>query len=97
MLKNISNLGKTLNKVEQQAINGGIKDRFCTNHQQCPPNQCCQSDPLQTSGFCGPRQIGTGACNGQIPHDHNHLLRGRKKLPLIFFNEKISNIQTNRS
>ena len=67
MLKNISNLGKTLNKAQQRSINGGRK--FCTNHNQCPPTQCCQSAPTSSSGFCGATQNGEGLCNGQIPHD----------------------------
>ncbi len=38
MLKNISNLGTTLNKSEQQSINGGDLEPL-----SCPddPNNCC--------------------------------------------------------
>jgi hypothetical protein len=46
MLKNISNLGKTLNKTEQQSINGGkLLYLGCQNHSQCPgdDNYCTAS------------------------------------------------------
>ncbi|WP_408050084.1 hypothetical protein [Tenacibaculum halocynthiae] len=42
MLKNISNLGSTLNKTEQQSINGGrplcdlcIDSRYCIGDPRC--------------------------------------------------------------
>ncbi|WP_175578672.1 hypothetical protein [Tenacibaculum aiptasiae] len=36
MLKNISNLGTTLNKSEQQAINGGFNDDCLLPTTPCP-------------------------------------------------------------
>ena len=39
MLKNISNLGTTLNKKEQKSINGGA------GWQQCGPSTCCRTLP----------------------------------------------------
>jgi hypothetical protein len=35
MLKNISNFGKTLNKTEQQSINGGNTGMACSHHDDC--------------------------------------------------------------
>jgi hypothetical protein len=36
MLKNISNLGETLNKNEQQAIKGGIWNSLAECQENCP-------------------------------------------------------------
>ncbi|WP_299207501.1 hypothetical protein [uncultured Dokdonia sp.] len=69
MLKNISNLGKTLNKADQKLITGGRRPDQCFNHNDCGPSECCQSPTTQNWGYCGPRENGTGACNGEIPHD----------------------------
>ena len=68
MKKSILNLGSELNKEEQKKINGGLPP-FCTSHNQCPPNQCCQSDPIYNFGYCGARTNHEGLCNGQISHD----------------------------
>ncbi len=40
MLKNISNLGKSLKKSEQQSINGGAP-RYCDAQTPCPPGYYC--------------------------------------------------------
>lgn len=65
MKKSILNLGSLLSKNVQKQINGGAE--FCTSHDQCPANQCCQSPPTSSSGFCGPSTNHKGLCNGQLP------------------------------
>lgn len=35
-MKNLSNLGKTLNKAEQKEINGGMKNIRCQTNDDCP-------------------------------------------------------------
>jgi len=69
MLKNISNLGKTLSREEQKTINGGRK--FCSTHAQCGPGMCCQSDPRFTNstGVCGSANNNQSLCNGQVPFE----------------------------
>ena len=64
MKTSILNLGHVLNTLEQQQINGGRK--FCTAHGQCPPEQCCQSSPNSSSGFCGSVHNSNGLCNGEL-------------------------------
>ncbi len=52
MLKNISNLGKTLNRAEKRSISGGkIYCVIGSSHCICPPNYTCQSTN-GTSGYC---------------------------------------------
>jgi len=65
MKKSILNLGVTLTKKTQRQINGG--KIYCTTHNQCPANQCCQSPPAANSGFCGPMDNNQGLCNGTLP------------------------------
>lgn len=60
MLKNISNLGKTLNKAEQQTINGG--KRICSSHNDCGPGFCCSYH----CATCVSVNNGEGLCNGNL-------------------------------
>ena len=59
MLKNISNLGKTLNKVEQKAINGGKSSinaepdgGRCSIVFMCPIGQICRYIIDDVIGVC---------------------------------------------
>ncbi len=53
MKKQILNIGKALNKVEQKQINGGL--RYCvvgSTHCTCPPGEFCKSTNSSGSGYC---------------------------------------------
>ncbi|KAB1159750.1 hypothetical protein F7018_05425 [Tenacibaculum aiptasiae] len=56
MIKNISNLGVTLNKKEQQNIKGGNNDHpdtFCNFIFMCPIGQICRyANNTGTYGKC---------------------------------------------
>ena len=56
MLKNISNLGKTLNKAEQQSINGGVfkLQPIVCNNPYLNSGGPCQGGyhPHPTQGHC---------------------------------------------
>lgn len=58
MLKNISNLGKALNKAEQKSIEGGIRD-----FQGCQTNSDCGDSQYD---FC----TSTGKCAYCPPHNN---------------------------
>ena len=50
MKKQILNLGKALNKIEQKQINGG-KNFACYTHSDCPKSMgCCKNSPY--IGLC---------------------------------------------
>jgi hypothetical protein len=53
MLKNISNLGKALNKIEQKEINGGARGLvLCLNPYLTPDNTCAVGYHLHPQGHC---------------------------------------------
>ena len=56
MKKSILNLGKTLSKVDQKLINGGVA-RYC---YQSTGNQCCESRPWGM--FCDAGRCLSGGC-----------------------------------
>lgn len=43
MLKNISNLGTTLDKKEQKEINGGLRLIMCYSCNPLPPGYACMN------------------------------------------------------
>ena len=47
-MKNLKNLGETLNKEEQQAISGGHnRIGICGRDYSCPQGYCCGLDPYR--------------------------------------------------
>jgi len=52
-MKNLQHLGKTLNKVEQRAINGGKE--VCYTSADCKNGAACIIPPGCSSGFCDAR------------------------------------------
>ncbi len=52
MLKNISNLGSVLNKIEQQSINGGKFTRSACYNMACPPTSSDCLCLITTNNIC---------------------------------------------
>mgnify|MGYP006939817721 CR=1 FL=1 len=59
MKKQILNIGKVLNKVEQKVINGG-RPNECTSNGECPPGgwccnphtELCEAQSGHPGGYC---------------------------------------------
>jgi len=63
MKTQILNIGKVLNKIEQQTINGGA--RQCDQYNYCYPGYCC------SRSICRPIGAPGVICEAVIPRDDN--------------------------